>query len=183
MQARERAVVLIGHGGIPSDYPRERVRRWKALHTQRQQSGAEISPEEEALEMELRRHPRTPETDPYKFGFESLAARLASRLGEQPLYVAYNEFCAPSIPEAVMQAVRDRARRITLVSAMMTPGGSHAQVEIPALARELQFAHPTVDIRYAWPFDQDAVAALLHAQVERFDRPSRVTMTRLRTGA
>lgn len=180
MQARQHAVVLVGHGGIPSDYPRERVRRWRALHTARQHDGGEITAEEEALELALRRHPRTPQTDPYKFGLESLAERLARRLGERPLYVAYNEFCAPSIPEAVMQAVRDRARRITLVSTMMTPGGSHAQIEILALARELQVAHPTVDIRYAWPFDPDAVAALLHAQVERFDPPA-VTVTRLRS--
>ena len=138
------------------------------LERARQRTGAPMGAEELELDELIRQHPRTPETDAYKFGFERLAERLARRLGACPLYTAYNEFCAPSIPEAVGRAIQRGAISVTLVSAMMTPGGSHAEKEIPEIARELQLAPPTVKIRYAWPFELEAVAALLEAQVARF---------------
>ena len=169
MNATHRAAVLIGHGGVPTDYPREKVRRLMALEHARRARDAAPSAEEEALDRGVRCHPRTPQTDPYKFGFERLAQTLASRLDDRPLYTAYNEFCAPSVPEAVADAIRQGATEITLLSAMMTPGGSHAEVEIPELAESLQRIHPAVKIRYAWPFDLDAVASVLEQQVRTWD--------------
>lgn len=170
MRSKKLAAVLIGHGGVPSDYPREKIQRLMALERARQAWGAAPTAQEEALDREVRCHPRTPETDPYKFGFERLAAALAARLDDRPLYTAYNEFCAPSVPAAVADAIRQGATEITLLSAMMTPGGSHAEVEIPELAARLQRQNPSVTIRYAWPFDLDTVASVLEQQLRGWDR-------------
>ena len=71
-----RAVVLVGHGGVPRDYPRERLMRLRALETRRRGSGSPPSQEEAALEHELRHWPRTPANDPYQAGLKSLAAHL-----------------------------------------------------------------------------------------------------------
>ena len=60
-----RAVVLVGHGGVPRDYPRERLMQLRALETRRRASGAPPSQEEVALEHELRHWPRT-QTTPRK---------------------------------------------------------------------------------------------------------------------
>jgi sirohydrochlorin cobaltochelatase len=161
-------VVLVGHGAVPKDYPRSRVRRLLTLEAERLASGAPISDEERELDRELRDHPRTPETDPYKAGLECLAYALWQRLSDQRLYVAYNEFCAPSVPDAVQQAIDAGAHEVILLSSMMTPGGSHSELEIPELVEELSRVHPEVPIRYAWPFDVGAIADLMAGQVACF---------------
>lgn len=118
-----------------------------------------MSDEERALDHEVRRWPRTKENDPYAAGIEALAAKLRPRVGR--LVVAYNEFCAPSIPEAVEALVADGVEHVTLITTMVTPGGVHAEVEIPEEVEELRARFPHVRIAFAWPFDLDAVADLL----------------------
>jgi sirohydrochlorin cobaltochelatase len=163
-----RAVVLVGHGGVPTDYPRAKVRRLMTLEAERQSRGLPMTDEERTLDAGLRHFPRTPRTDPYQAGLECLGRALAELLPGQPLLLAYNEFCAPSVPEAVESAIAAGASEVVLLSSMMTPGGSHSEVEIPALVAELTRAHPGVSIRYAWPFDVREVARLMAAQVTRF---------------
>jgi len=86
--AARRAVVLVGHGGVPRDYPRPRVVRLKQLEAQRRGSPAPPTDEELAIEHELRTWPRTPANDPYKAGIESLAAALRPLLAPADLVVA-----------------------------------------------------------------------------------------------
>jgi len=162
------AVVLVGHGGVPADYPRERVRRLMTLEARRQAEGSPMTEEERQLDAELRNHPRTDATDPYQAGLEQVAAVLRSHLPEHRVSVAYNEFCAPSVPDAVEEAIASGAREVVLLSSMMTPGGSHSEVEIPALVDELRARYRGAVIRYAWPFDLHAIAELMAAQVARF---------------
>lgn len=154
-----KAIVLVGHGSVASDVPRPLVHRLRALEAERRTSGAPMSPEEIELDHRVRRWSRTPETDPYKAGMDAIAERLRARAGR--VVVAYNEFCAPSLEEAVAALVAEGVADITVVTTMLTPGGVHSEVEIPESVRALQGAHPAVRIRYAWPFDLDAVAGLL----------------------
>ena len=49
-----RAVVLVGHGGMPRDYPRERLTQLRGLEARRRLTKAPPSPGEVALETELR---------------------------------------------------------------------------------------------------------------------------------
>lgn len=60
-----------------------------------------MSAEEDELETKIRRWPRTPETDPYQTGLESVAARLRAKLSDVLFAVAYDEFCAPTLEESV----------------------------------------------------------------------------------
>jgi sirohydrochlorin cobaltochelatase len=60
------------------------------------------------------------------------------------------------------------------LTTMITPGGSHAQIEIPqALERcRARFSH--LRLHYAWPFEPELVATLLLEQLassERHDLP------------
>jgi sirohydrochlorin cobaltochelatase len=50
---------------------------------------------------------------------------------------------------------------------MLTPGGIHAEIQIPALVREAQDRHPGVSIRYAWPFDLSEVAQFLAKRIHQ----------------
>jgi sirohydrochlorin cobaltochelatase len=161
-------VVLVGHGGIPTDYPLEPLRELKTLEGKRRATGGDPTPEEVELDRRLRQWPRTPDNDPYKAGLESLAAHLKPALDGNLFAIAYNEFCAPTVEEAVESLIAAGAREIRVVPSMFTPGGSHSEREIPQTLAHLRAKHPEIDLRYAWPFDLDQVASMLAAQVIRF---------------
>lgn len=164
----KRGVVLVGHGGIPKDYPRELVTKLRALESKRRATGEPPTPEERELETRLRRWPRTPQTDPYQSGLEALAAQLKASLNSDLFAIAYNEFCAPTVEEAVEALIARGATAITVVPSMFTPGGSHSELEIPETLERLRDKHPGVELRYAWPFDLGQVASMLAAQLKRF---------------
>ncbi len=176
-------VILVGHGSPASDYPRERLREFFRLHGhdhEANQGGHDAAHSElAAREREIREWPRTPENDPYKFGFDRLADALQKQT-EHKVLAAYNEFCAPSISEVVAQVVSDGADRIIVVTTMMTPGGGHSEKDIPKALAEARKRHPNIEIVYAWPFDLERVAATLSDQIKSFEaKPStNVTLTR-----
>jgi sirohydrochlorin cobaltochelatase len=168
MNRTRQAIVLVGHGGIPTDCPRELVMQLKRLESLRRATGAPPSREELDLDRRIRRWPRTPETDPYRAGLEDLAARWRRRLNGMLFALAYNEYCAPTLEEAVETVVAAGADRVTVVSSMFTPGGSHSEIEIPATLAALRLRYPAVPLRYAWPFDLDLIATMLSGHLERF---------------
>ncbi len=161
-------VILVGHGGIPKDVPREDVMKLKRLEGQRRASGSPPSSEELELDQRIRRWPRTPDTDPYRAGLESLAARLRPLLDGALFGIAYNEYCAPTLEEAAAELIEHGVQDITVVSSMATPGGSHSEIEIPETIERLRARHPETTFRYAWPFDLDLIAGLLAQHVRRF---------------
>jgi sirohydrochlorin cobaltochelatase len=162
----ERALVLVGHGAAAKDTPRAKVGRLRTLEAERRRApGTPMSEEESALDHEVRHWPRTRDNDPYAAGIEELAAQLRPRVGR--LVVAYNEFCAPSIPEAVGALLAEGVTHVTLITTMVTPGGVHAEVEIPEEVAELRARFPDASIVFAWPFDLEAVADLLASTAQR----------------
>jgi len=163
-----RAVILVGHGGLPTNFPGQALGRLRALQAIRKKTHAEPTAEEVELEATLRHWPRTPAIDPYQAGLEALAARIKPKLGDAAFAIAYNEFCAPTLEEAAEEVIGAGAREIIVIPTMMTPGGSHSEIEIPETLEHLRKAHPGVTFRYAWPFDLDRVAAMLAEQLERF---------------
>lgn len=168
-------IVLVGHGAVAKDCPRGLVRRFKALEAQRAARGGEPAEEEIELERRIRHWPRTPATDPYKAGLEFLAAGLQSLLAEERVLVAYNEFCAPSLEEAVEQLAAERMSVITVVTSMLTPGGVHSEVEIPEILARLRRRHRTIELRYAWPFDTNRIARMLADHVRQFEPQQRAS--------
>ncbi|MEY4704638.1 MAG: hypothetical protein RL042_834 [Nitrospirota bacterium] len=168
MAATTRGVILVGHGGIPKGCPQELVTKLKRLEGQRRAAKMPPSAEEIELDTKIRQMPRTPETDPYQSGLESVAAQLKATLGDVLFAVAYNEFCAPTLEASVEELVQKGATHITVTTTMFTPGGSHSEVEIPEILDDLRPQYPGVELRYAWPFDLQLVASTLAEQVKRF---------------
>jgi sirohydrochlorin cobaltochelatase len=115
----------------------------------------------------MRRWPRTPENDPFHAGSHRLAERLRRATGLEVI-VAFNEFCGPSVEEALGQAASNGAGRIVAITPMMTPGGEHSEVDIPNAIERARRNHPQVEFAYAWPFDEEEIAGFLAAQVNRF---------------
>ncbi|MBX3026151.1 CbiX/SirB N-terminal domain-containing protein [bacterium] len=162
-----RAVILVGHGGLPKDCPRELVRELRALAADRAARGGPPSAAEQALDRRIRAWPRTAATDPYQAGLEGLAAALRRRLGGTRLVVAYNEFCAPSLEDAVAALLADGVEEITVVPSMLTPGGSHSEIDIPDSLDRLRARHPALRLRYAWPVEVALLADMLATHLAR----------------
>ena len=168
METSKKGVVLVGHGGIPKDCPQDLVTKLKRLEAQRRAAKLPPSQEEMDLDRTIRRWPRTDATDPYRSGLESVAAELRPLLEGILFAVAYNEFCAPTLEEAVEDLIQQGASQITVTTTMFTPGGSHSEVEIPEILAQLRPRHPGIELRYAWPFDLHQIAETLLQQVRRF---------------
>lgn len=160
-------ILLIGHGGVPTDAPRGVIEELKRLEAQRNAKGAlEMSPREAELDKTIREWPRTPQTDPYQSGLEAIGQRLRQKTGGR-VELAYNEFCAPSLEGAVARLAAEGVGRITLVSTMFTRGGIHSEVEIPEIVALLKRKYPQITLNYAWPYDLDLVADFLARQAQK----------------
>ncbi len=96
-----------------------------------------------------------------------LAKHLADACGQEVI-TGFNEFCAPSLEDALEQAADGKAARIIVVTTMMTRGGSHSEKDIPAAIKCFSNLHPDIDIKYAWPFDSRGYARFLSEHLARF---------------
>lgn len=172
MTTQRQGAILVGHGGLPKDCPQELVTRLKQLEARRRAAKQPPSVEEIELDMKIRRWPRTPATDPYQSGLQAVAARLQPQLNGILFALAYNEFCAPTLEEAVEDLIEQGATEIIVATTMFTPGGAHSEIEIPEILNHLRPKHPGVVLRYAWPFDLESVADTLAEQIRRFSTVS-----------
>jgi sirohydrochlorin cobaltochelatase len=116
------------------------------------------------LDTKIRAWPRTAENDPFFTASHALAAALGEEAGCEVI-VGFNEFCAPTLDEALDQAANSGADRIVVVTPMMTRGGEHAEADIPAAVEDARQRHSAIEVVYAWPFDTLEVAHFLSEQV------------------
>ena len=168
MEQSRKGVVLVGHGGIPKDYPSALVTKLKRLEVQRRATGTPMSEEEVELDTKIRQWPRTAETDPYQAGLEKLGSHMQPLLNGAQFAIAYNEFCGPTLEQAVEQLIHSGVMDIIVVSTMFTPGGSHSEYEIPEEMAELRKKYPPVVLNYAWPFELGKVAEMLRDHIKQF---------------
>ena len=169
--ALQLGVVLIGHGAPATDCPPRLVGELMSLEWRDHNGGhshAHGSHSRAAeLDAEIRNWPRHAGNDPYKAGLERVAQALRPLLPTPLLAVGYNEFCRPSIAEAVAQVINEGAARVLVLPTMLTPGGVHSERDIPRVLDAVRAAHPAVPIEYLWPFDLHAIATLLAEHVQQ----------------
>jgi sirohydrochlorin cobaltochelatase len=157
------------HGVPPRDFPPAERAEFFRLHGQigHRHQGDEASVARYAeLEQRLRAWPRTPANDPFHAASLALGAAL-ERGTAMRVVVAFNEFCSPDVDEGLGQAVGLGADEIVVVTPMLTPGGEHAEVDIPAAIERARRAHPGVSFSYAWPIPLDATANFLADHIQR----------------
>lgn len=162
----ERLVLLVGHGGVPTDCPPALVADFKRLEAAVKRDPAQKAAFDLA-DRKVRDWPRTPKTDPYKAGLEAVGTALRNALPGREVRLAYNEFCAPSLEDALEQAACDGAKDITVITTMYTRGGIHSEVEMPEILDAFRKAHPGVIVRYCWPFDLAEIGGFLAREVTR----------------
>ncbi len=164
-------VVLATHGVPPRDFPASELSEFFGLHARIEAGGHGMAPaliqRYRDLETRMRAWPRTPANDPFHAASMDLAARLARDTGLETI-VGFNEFCGPSVDEALESAAARGAGRVVVVTPMLTQGGEHAERDIPAAIARAVKARPEVEFVYAWPFEDGAILRLFAEQIHRF---------------
>lgn len=156
-----------------NDFPKQEMSELFSLHARLEHT---TGPERAALERQyaeldakMRGWPRTAQNDPFYAGAQDLAAHLSQAAGCEVI-VGFNEFCAPSLDDALDQAVARGAGQVMVITPMMTQGGEHAEKDIPAAIQRAQERRPKVPILYIWPFEVAQVAQFLAAQIAEATR-------------
>jgi sirohydrochlorin cobaltochelatase len=162
-------IVLAMHGAPPSDFPQRELAEFMGLHARVEHGDpAAIPPpmraRAEELERRVRDWPRSAENDPFWAASQELARLLAAATGCRVL-VGFNEFCAPDLAQVFHEGASASPGRVIVVTPMLTKGGGHAEVDIPAAIAKAQAAHPSVPFVYAWPYDMASVATFLAEQL------------------
>jgi len=182
------------HGAPPLDFPKGEMAELMGSHSYDGQgdpdhsdhdhSIAESEHQDTAHDLQVRRQrlarlaaklrawPRTPENDPFYAGSQELAEHLAEASGCD-VVVGFNEFCDPTVPAALDQAIARGAEKVVVITPMMTKGGEHSELDISSAVRSAQKRHPNVQVIYAWPFEVEVVARFLASQVKRFAEDER----------
>jgi len=156
------------HGSPPRDFPHSELQEFLALHARMhsvppgQQAGLQKRYAE--LDARIRRWPRNADNDPFFAASEELARHLAEAAG-CPVEFGFNEFCSPTLDEALDRATAGRPDEVVVVTPMMTRGGEHSEQDIPLAIEQARARHPGIRFRYAWPFDASRVARFLAEQV------------------
>jgi len=172
------AVVVVGHGIPAKDFPREKLQELHHLHHEIDAYGGEEKAPPElveryhALEREVRRHPRTPQNDPYDAAVKELARRV-KEMGNFPIVVVtHNEFCGLDVDEGIEEAIKQGAQKVIVVSTMVMKGGTHNEKDIPSKIEKARRNHPNIPIIYAYPHDTDDLARLMVNTIQRHLRLS-----------
>jgi sirohydrochlorin cobaltochelatase len=164
-------IVLAMHGSPPLDFPRDEMTEFMGLHARIGHGhGSEAGAPRvryDQLEAKMRAWPRTGQNDPFYAGSQELAKHLRQESGLEVI-IGFNEFCAPTLDEALQRAAAREAGRIVVITPMMTRGGEHSAVDIPEAIRRAQQKFPSQKIVYAWPFATEDIARFLASQVTRF---------------
>lgn len=180
------AIVLAMHGAPPLDFPKDEMA--EVMSSQHYDGHGDHSDHPDhpvseqrdttrdqqirrqrvaRLAAKMRAWPRTAENDPFYAGSYELATHLAAT-SNCDVVVGFNEFCDPTVPAALDQAVAQGAGKVVVITPMMTKGGEHSELDISSAVRSAKKRYPGVQIVYAWPFEVTEVAQFLSAQVQRF---------------
>ena len=165
-------IVLAMHGSPPRDFPRAELAEFMSLHGRMEASpvshGPALESRYEELEKKMRDWPRSRQNDPFFASSQEIATAL-ERAGKRDVFLGFNEFCAPSLDDALERAASSGAARVFVVTAMMTRGGEHSEKDIVEAVKKAQERHPEVKIVYAWPFETSEVVEFLAAHIKRFE--------------
>ncbi|MFW9795044.1 MAG: sirohydrochlorin chelatase [Candidatus Thorarchaeota archaeon] len=164
------SIVLAMHGAPPKDYPHSELLEFFKLHMALEH-GSEfpqaMHKKHDEMEWRIRTWPRNSENDPFWDASHRLSEELSKVTGKK-VFLGFNEFCRPSVVEALEEAVSSGVCEIFVITPMMTPGGEHSEVDIPQLIKQARIRHPDVSFKYAWPFELASVANFLAEQLSNY---------------
>jgi CbiX len=168
----KKVIVLAMHGAPPRDFPKPDLGEFMSLHARLGASAVSHSPALESryeeLEAKMLNWPRSAANDPF-FGSSMQIAEELEHASCMSVFVGFNEFCAPTLAQALENAVTSGAEKVFIVTPMMTRGGEHSEKDIVQAVDKAKCTYPKVGFIYAWPFEAAEVADFLAAHIKRFD--------------
>lgn len=141
-------IVLAMHGSPPRDFPKKELAEFFELHSNLEQLSKEERTARRSryaeLEAKIRNWPRTAGNDPFHAGSQELATCFREEISLKVI-LGFNEFCAPSLDEALDQAAKAGAERVLVITPMMTRGGEHSERDIPSAIDRARQKFPGID--------------------------------------
>ncbi len=116
----------------------------------------------------MRAWQRTPQNDPFYTASLELASLMEKYL-QLPVFTAFNEFCAPTISEAMENSAEMGAEKVIVVTSMLTRGGEHAEVDIREAVQNARRNYPDIEFLFAFPFPAKDIARFLSEQVKNIN--------------
>ena len=114
-------LVLAMHGIPPSDFPKQELMELFGLHARLDHSSgpehAVLERRHAELEAKVRAWPRTAQNDPFYSGSQELADHLGQATG-YPVLIGFNEFCAPSLDDALEGAIAQEVDQVVVITPM-----------------------------------------------------------------
>jgi sirohydrochlorin cobaltochelatase len=164
-------IVLAMHGIPPNDFPKNELAEFFKLHSMVENihvpMNQDVKSKYSILDEKIRNWPRNEQNDPFHSASYKLAERLSEISGYEVI-VGYNEFCSPSIDEALQSAANKNPNKVIVVTPMMTRGGDHSEKDIPTRIAGFKELNPQIEVVYAWPFNTDKIASFLNDHISQF---------------
>lgn len=164
-------IVLAMHGSPPTDFPKREIAEFFELHLKMENAPRMLEEVQKKrhneLEETMRAWSRTPQNDRFFASSQELAKHLFKATGFKTI-VGFNEFCNPSLDNALEQAALQKPEKIVVVTPMMTQGGQHSEIDIPAAVKRAQDRYPELSIVFVWPYEFSDVAQFLATRINLF---------------
>ena len=165
-------IIFAMHGSPLLDFPTNQTVELFNLHARLEHiaEGESLALREryDQLNAKMRAWLRTPENDPFHAGSFDIASNL-QEVTQIEVILGFNEFWNPSLEQAFKQAVKSDPVKIIVVTPLMTRGGEHSEVDIPAAIKRTESRYPDVPIENIWPFESFQVAQFLSTQITHFE--------------
>lgn len=154
-------IVLAQHGIPANDCPKEIMKEFEELivpvHYRHTGTPEQVKRFHE-LEEIIVHQPRNLLNDPFWDSSYHIAKVLKDRT-QYPIFVGFNEYCNPTLPDALELAAKTSTDRVVVVTPMMTPGGGHPERDIPSAIEPIEKKYPQLEILYAWPKTAEEIEA------------------------
>lgn len=99
----------------------------------------------------------------------ALAGKVAQRLPDTSVKVAFMQFDGPTLPDVVERAAAEGHRNLTLLPLFVASAG-HVDKDIKPLVAELARIHPNLELHLLTPVGEDELFPTFISNV--FSRPS-----------
>ncbi len=152
-------IIFVGHGGFPSDFPEEKLKRYLFLRSKFFKKDLEEreKKEFEELEKELLNYERTRKNDSHFYFHKKLCKEIERRLKIR-CFFAFNEFCAPLLDEVIKNIYEKENKANIFVVPTMFTGGHHVEEEIPEKIKDLRKKYRGIKIKYLFPFKNELIS-------------------------
>ena len=176
----EGTVIVVAMHGIPAPAASRLMMEFMMLEFQLEAGYGADDPKKvqrfEEIDEKLKNWPLD-EKHLYNVGAVKLGKLLEEETGAK-VFVGFNEFCAPSLDKVIEEAVKEKPKKIMIITSLQAPGNDHAENpegDILKSVLDAQKLHPDIEFVYAWPYSFERLARLLYRQLLEFATKAELT--------